>query len=138
MKVASPEDVPFRLLLVILWAMLWGANGVMEAINALAAGGGVPQYFLAFQAGVFGAVVLVLAVLLFTTTPLVRAFSVVAFAGLAVVEAVGLSVASPDPVTVGTVALHLVAAAVLLVTRRQYERERVEVPEDDAVEFGVR
>ncbi len=138
MKFASPEDVPFRLLLVILWAVVWGANGVMGAIDALAGGGGVPQYLLAFQAGVFGAVILVLAVLLFTTAPLVRAFSVVAFAALAAVEALGLSLATPDPTVVGTVALHLAAAAVLLVTRRQYERERVEVPEDGATQFGVR
>ncbi|ESS07087.1 MAG: hypothetical protein A07HB70_00646 [uncultured archaeon A07HB70] len=138
MKIASPEDVPFRLLLVVVWAMVWGANGVMDAIDALAAGGGVPQYFLAFQAGVLGAVLLVLAVLMFTTAPLVRVFSVLAFVALAAVEALGVSLATPDPVAVGTVALHLAAAAVLLVTRRQYERERVEVPEDGATRFGVR
>jgi hypothetical protein len=135
MRVASLDDVPFPLLLVATWAVVWGANAVMAAIRALAAGGNVPNYLVAFEAGVLGAVVLVLAVLLFTTTPLVRGLTIVAFLGMAVTKAVSTTLA--DPVGLGTVALHLVAVAVLLFTKRRYERDRVDLPDEGATRFGV-
>ena len=136
MKVHSLEDVPFRLLLVATWAVAWGAMTVFDAIQTLhAAGGSFGRYVFAFSGGVFGAVVLVLAVLLFTTAPFVRKATVCAFVALAVGEAFTGTVV--DPAATVTVALHLASALVLVLTRGFFRTDRAE-PEGSAIRIGAR
>jgi hypothetical protein len=136
MRVDSLEDVPFRLLLVATWAVAWGAMTVFDAIQALyGAGGSFGRYVFAFSGGVLGAVVLVLAVLLFTTAPFVRKATVCAFVALAVGEAVSATAA--DPVAMATVGLHLASALVLVLTRRFFRTDRAD-PEGSAVRVGAR
>lgn len=135
MKTPSLEEVPFRLMLVALWAVLWGGIGVYNAVLRLnEATLGFTGFLLAANAAVIGVALLTLAVLLFTTTPFVRKLAVCAFVVLAVAEALR---ANPyDVVAIGTVALHLTAALVLVFTRRFFERDRVEVTEG-ASRFGI-
>jgi len=135
MRATALEDVPFRLLLVATWAVVWGATTVFEAIRTLAAGGGFAAYLFAFAAGVLGAVALSLAVLLFTETPFVRSASVVAFVGLAGVAA--LRASPSDPVAVAAVVLHLGSAAVLVLTKGFFRSERSGPPDESGTRIGV-
>lgn len=136
MKTPSLEEVPFRLLLVALWAVTWGGVGVYNAVLRLnEASLGFTGFLLAVNAGVIGVALLTLAVLLFTTAPFVRKLAVGAFVILGVTEALR---ANPnDVVAIGTVAVHLTAALVLVFTRRYFETERVEVPDEGASRFGI-
>lgn len=136
MKTPSLEEVPFRLLLVALWAVTWGGVGVYNAVLRLnEASLGFTQMLLAVNAGVIGAALLALAILLFTTAPFVRKLSVGAFVILAVAQALR---ANPyDVVAIATVALHLTAALTLVFTRQYFTTERVEVPDEGASRFGI-
>lgn len=136
MKTPSLEEVPFRLLLVATWAVTWGGVAVYNAVIRLSeASLGLTGLLLAVNAGVIGTALLALAVLLFTTKPFVRTVAVGTFVVLAVTEAFHAS--GFDVVAIGTVALHLTAAIVLVFTREYFRTERVEVPEDGATSFGV-
>jgi len=137
MKTPSLEDVPFRLLLVALWAVMWGGVGVSNAVIRLnEASLGFTQMLLAVNAGVIGAALFTLAILLFTTAPFVRKLAVGVFVVLAVAQALR---ANPyDVVAIVTVALHLTAALTLVFTRQYFTTERVEVPNDAAAARGSR
>ena len=133
--VTSLRQVPFRLMLVATWAGVWGAKSVIAAITALKSGVGAAQYLFIFQAGVLGSTALVLAILLFTSSPFVRPVTIVAFIGLAVVEALESDPA--NAVAIATVAVHLLAATTLVFTRQFFRRSRADLPEDGATNFGT-
>jgi hypothetical protein len=136
MKTPSLEEVPFRLLLVATWAVGWGGVAIYNAVLRLnEASLGFTGLLLAVNAGVIGTALLTLAVLLFTTTPFVRKVAVLTFVILAVAEA--FHATAFDVVALGTVALHLTAAIVLVFTRDYFRAERVDVPDDGATNFGV-
>jgi hypothetical protein len=136
MKTLSLEDVPFRLTLVALWAVTWGGAAVYNAVVRLnEASPEFLEFLLAANAAVIGVALLTLAVLLFTSAPVVRKLAVGAFVVLGVSEA--LRATPDDVVALGTVALHLTAALVLVYTRRYFETERVEAPDEGATRFGV-
>lgn len=136
MKTPSLEEVPFRLMLVALWGVTWGGVGVRNAVLRLnEASLGFTQFLLAVNAGVIGAALLALAVLLFTTAPFVRKLAVGAFVVLAVAHALR---ANPyDLAAIVTVALHLTASLTLVFTRQYFTPDRVEVPDDGASRFGI-
>ncbi len=136
MKTLSLEDVPFQLILVALWAVTWGGVAVYNAVVRLnEASLGFVEVLLAVNAAVIGVALLALAVLLFTSAPFVRKLAIGAFVVLSVSEALR---ATPNDVTaVGTIALHLTAALVLVFTRRYFETERVEVSDEGAARFGL-
>lgn len=132
----SLESVPFRLMLVATWAGAWGAKSVIAAITALKGGVGIAEYLFIFEAGVLGSTALVLAILLFTSSPFVRPLTIAAFIGLAVVEALESNPA--NAVAVATVAVHLLAATTLVFTRQFFRRNRVDLPEDGATSLGTK
>lgn len=136
MKTPSLEDVPFRLTLVSLWAVLWGGVAVYNAVLRLnEASLGFVGFLLAANAAVIGAALLTLAVLLFTSAPFVRKMTIGVFVILGVSEA--FQATPTDVVAVATVALHLMAALVLVFTRQYFRTERAEVSDDGASRFGV-
>lgn len=132
----SLEDIPFRLLVVATWTVAWGGAAVWKAAVRLnASSEGFIQFLLAVNAAVIGIALLALAALLFTTAPFVRKIAVGTFVVLAITEA--FNATAFDVVAIATVTLHLTAAIVLVFTRRFFEKDRVEVPDEGATKFGI-
>lgn len=130
------EDIPFRLMLVALWAVTWGGIGVYDAMVRLTeAPRGVTQFLLAVDAGVIGATLFVIAFLLLASAPFIRKLAVGTFVILAVAQA--LRADPSEVVAIAPVALHLIAALTLVLTRQYFRTERAEVADGGASRFGV-
>jgi hypothetical protein len=132
----SIEEIPFQLMLVATWATTWGAwEAYTEMLALLQGGRTLMDFVVGFTAAVDGAVLLVLAVLLFARSSWVRKLAIVAFA---VHGAFHIQAAlAGDLFATVTVAGNAIAILLLAVTRQHYRRERLDIPEKSGTRFGV-
>jgi hypothetical protein len=130
------EEIPFQLMLVATWATTWGAwEAYTEMVALLAGGKTLMDFVIGFTAAVDGAVLLVVAVLLFARSRWVRRLAIFAFA-IHTVYHLPLAL-DGDIFAVVTVCGNAAAILLLAATRQHYKSERLDISEESGTRFGV-
>lgn len=132
----SLEETPFQLMLVATWATTWGAwEAYTEMLGLLRGGTSLTEFVVGITAAVDGAVLLVVAVLLFARSRWVRRLAIFAFAVHAVSQ-LPLAVTG-DFFAITTVTGNVVAIVLLAATRQHYEPDRLDISEESGTRIGV-
>jgi hypothetical protein len=130
------EEIPFQLMLVATWATTWGAwEAYTEMVGLLRGSKSLMDFVIGFTAAVDGAVLLVVAVILFARSVWVRRLAILAF-GVHAVSQASLALAG-DVFAIVTVFGNGVAILLLAATRRHYRPERLDISEESGTRVGV-